>query len=324
MKHKTTTKIGVIIVNYNSLEHLEQCIAAICAQVTPFDKIVVIDNGDNNIYSKFTWPMNSQYIQVGYNSGFAKANNIALHNMKDCQWVALINPDVYLDEDWLKCMNNARREYPQMKSFSSRLLMANDTSKVDGLGDNYHISGLAWRHAHGKRWRGAVEKEVFSACAAAAMYQYDALMEVGGFDESFFCYFEDVDLGFRLRLAGNRCLLVPTAIAHHFGYVSSGGRHSDFAIYYGHRNMVWTYVKNMPGILFWIFLPYHISLNLFSILWFLIQGKSKILLKAKFDAIKSLDKMWFKRGRVQKQRKTPISKILRIIDKRLVPKYFSK
>jgi GT2 family glycosyltransferase len=93
------------------------------------------------------------------------------------------------------------------------------------------------------------ECEIFSPCAAAALYRRSALLEVGGFDEDFFCYVEDVDLGFRLRLAGYRCLYVPLSVAHHIGSGTTGGKNSDFSVYHGHRNLVWAFVKNMPGVL---------------------------------------------------------------------------
>lgn len=76
----------------------------------------------------------------------------------------------------------------------------------------------------------------------------------GGFDEDFFCYTEDVDLGFRLRLYGHRCLYVPAPVVEHVGSGITGTR-SEFQLYHGHRNLVWTYVKNMPGRLFWLYLP---------------------------------------------------------------------
>ena len=69
---------------------------------------------------------------------------------------------------------------------------------------------------------------------------------MGGFDEDYFSYHEDVDLGFRLRLRGLSCMLVPQAIVHHVGSASTGKR-SDFSVYYGHRNLVWTYFKDMPS-----------------------------------------------------------------------------
>ena len=161
-------------------------------------------------------------------------------------------------------------------------------------------------------------KEIFSPCAAAALYRRNALVAVGAFDEDHFCYLEDVDLGFRLRLAGFRAIYVPGAVVHHVGSATSGGQHSDFALYHGHRNLVWTYVKNMPGALFWMCLPLHLFLNLVAVLVFAIRGRGKVLLRAKRDAIKGVPKMWAKRRAVQRSRRVPLSSLWGVLDKGFV------
>jgi GT2 family glycosyltransferase len=103
---------------------------------------------------------------------------------------------------------------------------------------------------------------VFSACGAAAMYERDLFLGMGGFDERFFCYCEDVDLGFRLQLAGHDCLFVSDAVVGHAG---SGitGRASAFSTYHGTRNRVWTYFKNMPPWVLLLTLPGHAALTLY-------------------------------------------------------------
>jgi GT2 family glycosyltransferase len=85
-------------------------------------------------------------------------------------------------------------------------------------------------------------------------------LQHGGFDERFFCYCEDVDLGYRLRLAGERVMILPDAVVAHVGGGSSGPR-SKFATYHGARNRVWTYMKNTPPLLFWLTLPLHVGIT---------------------------------------------------------------
>jgi GT2 family glycosyltransferase len=139
-------------------------------------------------------------------------------------------------------------------------------------------------------------KEIFSPCAAAALYRKAAVDGIGGFDEDFLCYGEDVDLGFRLRLAGHPSRLVSEAVVLHEGGGSSGGRRSDFTAYHGHRNMVWVYVKNMPGLLFWLLLPLHLLANLASMVILALRGQGGIAWKAKRDALRRLPAMWKKRA----------------------------
>ncbi len=312
-----------MIVNWNSFDHLRRCLAAIAAQEHPFARVVVIDNGSIDAPESLDFslsPASLRYLRLPYNAGFAGGNNLALRELADCEWVALINPDAFLDRGWLRCMLEASVRHPGYSCFASRLVSASQPSLLDGAGDVYHASGLVWRRGHGCPAVDLSEIEVFSPCAAAALYRREALLAVGGFDEDFFCYIEDVDLGFRLRLAGHRCMLVPGAIAHHVGSATTGGKHSDFAIYHGHRNLVWAYVKNMPGILFWALLPLHLAMNLVSVAWFAYRGQGRVILRAKRDAVKGLAKMWRKRREIQTRRSVSTREIWRLIDKRSVPR----
>ena len=181
---------------------------------------------------------------------------------------------------------------------------------------------MVWRDGHGKHLNQTSNepREIFAPCAAAALYRRDALLSVGGFDEDFFCYVEDVDFGFRLRLMGHRCLQVPSAVVYHIGSATSGGQQNDFATYHGHRNLVWTFLKNMPGFLFWLLLPLHVLMKLFSIVWFVLQGRGRTVLRAKRDALLGLPTMWRKRREIQKNRKVSVGQIWRVLDKRVFRK----
>ncbi|MFM8731504.1 MAG: glycosyltransferase family 2 protein, partial [Phycisphaerales bacterium] len=187
--------------------------------------------------------------------------------------------------------------------------------RLDGVGDAYHVSGLCWRQGYGEVLapdRIAREaSRAFAACAAAAAYRRDAFMALGGFDEDFFCYCEDVDLSFRMRLRGLDVAIACNAVVTHRGSVSSGGSRSDFALYHGHRNMVWVFVKNVPGWLFWVLLPAHLMVNLATLVGFAVQGRGGVILRAKRDAIRGLPRMWAKRRQIQRERTVSSWSILR-------------
>ena len=122
---------------------------------------------------------------------------------------------------------------------------------------------------------------------------------------------------FRSRLAGFRCLDAPQSVAHHVVLIKKGGQHSAFSMYHGHRNLVWTFVKNMPGFLFWLLLPLHVAMNLVSIIWFTLHGQGGVILRAKRDALLGLPNMWRKRQHGQKNRIASIGEIWRQLDKRM-------
>jgi GT2 family glycosyltransferase len=313
---------AVIIVTWNCWEHLYRCLNGLELQTCRDFRIIVVDNGDacSEQVDRLQQYENLTYLKSPSNLGFAAGNNRGLELIQDAKWVVLLNPDTLPAFDWFEKMMEAAVRYPDFDIFGSRLLQVSNPAILDGDGDCYHISGFAWRNGMGLLAKNKhVEPwEIFSPCAAAALYQADVLKQVGGFDEDFFCYMEDIDLGFRLRLAGYRCLTVPDAEVLHVGSGTTGKR-SPFYIYYGQRNLVWAYVKNMPGILFWLFLPLHVALNIAGILRYALCGQLGVILRAKYDAVKGLPKIWKKRREIQKARVISLLQILKVLDKRPVP-----
>jgi len=317
------SRVSLIIVNWNSELFLTACLTALMAQTVKPHEIILVDNAssDGSLEILRQFP-SVRLISQGQNTGFARGNNLAIELASaESEWIALINPDAFAESRWLERLLAAAKFNPGFDVFGSKLVNATDPVFLDGTGDAYHISGLVWRKAHGVpvSTLDHSECEIFSPCAAAALYRRSALLEAGGFDEDFFCYAEDVDLGFRLRLAGYRCLYVPLSVAFHVGSGTTGGKNSDFSVYHGHRNLVWMYLKDMPGLLFWIFLPLHLMLNLVSIIWFALRGQGRVILRAKRDALLGLRKMWRKRQQIQKVRLASVGDIWRVLDKRLLP-----
>jgi GT2 family glycosyltransferase len=311
--------VTVVIVNWNSGAHLAKCLNHLMQQSLPPTRILVMDNASDDGSVEHAQQIPEVTVRLlGANLGFAVANNLALSEC-DTDFVALLNPDAFPEQDWLLQLMLAASTYTEVAVFGSRQMIHELPSLVDGLGDIYHISGLVWRDGYNRlhRMEDNCSYEVFSACACAALYRRDVLVKTGGFDEDYFCYVEDIDLGFRIRLAGYTCLYVPDAVVHHIGSATSGGPRSDFSVYYGHRNIVWTFIKNMPGALLWTLLPLHIALNLITLVYFSIRGQGNVIWQAKLDAIKGIPKMWRKRRKIQTERRASLKDIWRVLDKRI-------
>jgi GT2 family glycosyltransferase len=321
--HRTSAPVSVIIVNWNAGDLLERCVSSLLAQTVLPHEIIMFDNASTDgsvkqINDKFP---SVRVIESKRNLGFAAANNLAIQEASAItEWLVFLNPDAFPERGWLGALWNAATAIPECAIFGSRLMDASSTAIVDGIGDVYHASGRVWRAGHGMLLGSCdrVAREIFSPCAAAAMFRKDAFLAAGGFDEDFFCYVEDVDLGFRMRLLGHRCWYVPDSVALHVGSAVTG-RRSDFSIYHAHRNLVWAYIKNMPGFLFWLFLPLHLALNLFSIVYFSLKGQARVIARAKWDALKGIPKMGRKRREIQSGRVVSVREIWRMLDKRLIP-----
>lgn len=315
-------QIAVVIVTWNSSRLLDDVLKALNHQTLCPDKVLIIDNNSKDvdevveITKKYPF---CELLRMQENTGFASANNIAIARCSDFNYLALLNPDAFPEPDWLEQLLTAANAYPEVASFGSRQLRHDNPEILDGIGDCYHISGRVWRERCGEQQGkdDLVGREIFSPCAAANLYRRQFLVEVGGFDEDYFCYLEDVDLGFRLRLAGHKARYVPGAVVHHIGSATTGGRRSDFSVYYGHRNLVWTFIKNMPGVLFWALLPLHLLLNFVTVVHFTVRRQGKVIWQAKRDAIKGIPRMWRKRHSIQASRRTSIMDIWRVLDKRL-------
>ena len=306
--------VTVVIINYNGGDMICQCLAALEGQQFKNFVTVVVDNNssDDSVAAiRRNYP-GVVVILLPTNLGFAGGVNHALNKYSLGPWVALLNPDAFPTENWLGNLVSCAETHPGYAAFGSRMFSDQDQTQLDGVGDAYHVSGLPWRDGHGcpNASRYNHEKEIFAPCAAAALYRVSALREVGLFDEDFFLYVEDVDLGFRLRLAGYHALYVPDAEIRHLGSAFVG-KHSDFQIYHGHRNLVWVYIKNMPGILLWVFLPLHIALNLATLIWFTLRGKGTVMFRAKRDACIEIPRFWKKRREIQSCRKASIWSVLR-------------
>lgn len=312
--HLEAPLVTVVIVNYNGGEMVCQCIDSLERQLFRDFEIVVVDNNstDHSASAIRQCYASVSVLDSGSNLGFAGGVNYAFQECKLGILVALLNPDAFPDPDWLGNLVTAAQNHPEYAAFGSRMYIDEARLYLDGVGDAYHVSGLPWRKAHGCRnsSRYDKEKEIFAPCAAAALYRVDALKSVGLFDQELFLYVEDIDLGFRLRLAGFRALYVPSATVRHLGSAIVGN-HSDSQIYHGHRNLVWVYIKNMPGVLFWVFLPLHIGLNLGTMLWFSLRGNAWVVLRAKRDALAGAPYFWKKRILIQADRKVSALKVLR-------------
>lgn len=298
------TSISVIVVNYNAGAYLKRCLDALGAQTFGDFEILVADNGSTD-GSLSLAEGRARILRLERNAGFAAANNAAARAAQG-RWLAFLNPDAFPEPDWLAHLDEATRRWPDVAAFGSTQVMANDPSRLDGVGDAYFAAGLPWRTGYGvPRVEVPPETEPFSICAAAALYRRDVFEALGGFDERYFCYCEDVDLGFRLRLAGGRCAQVAEAVVHHVGSGVAGAQ-SAFVRYHGTRNLIWTFAKDMPGWLFWLLLPAHAGVLAVLVAKAGARGDGGPILRGIYDALRGMAPVLAERRRLQRVRRASV------------------
>jgi GT2 family glycosyltransferase len=295
-------RAAVVVVNLNGAAVLDRCLDALARQTVPPARTIVVDNASTDGSGDRLEARHPgvEVVRLAENVGFAAGNNLGVERARDCEWVALLNPDAFPEPAWLERLLAAAKEHPEFSFFGSRLLQADDPETLDGTGDVLHVGGMAWRRDYGSEAAGArlAREEVFSPCAAAALYRRDAWETVGGLAERYFCYFEDTDLSFRLRLAGHRCLYVPDAVVHHVGSAIAGIE-SDFTIYHSFRNLNWTWARNMPWPLALLYLPQLVLVNVLLFLAFSVRGRGGVVLRAQRDAVRGLPSVLKERRAIQ-------------------------
>jgi len=169
--------VSVIIVNYNGGVFLRRCLHALAQQTRQPESVILVDNASNDgscdgLETAFP---DVRLLRQSTNLGFAAANNLAAKVADNTTWLALLNPDAFPEPDWLERLMEAAQRHPEVAAFGSQLLLADHPDLIDGIGDVYHISGLAWRRDHNRPANKVAKtmREIFSPCAAAALYRSD-------------------------------------------------------------------------------------------------------------------------------------------------------
>jgi len=271
----TDPTVSVLIVTYESGPVLSRCLSQLRDQTFRDYEVIVIDNGsmDRVAHTAAKSDPSLILLENGSNLGFAEANNRGARRARG-RWLALLNPDAFAESDWLARLVEATRAHPDTDCFTSLQVAADDPALLDGAGDAMTLMGLPYRMGYRRARPAAIPAgEVFGPCGAAMLVRRETFLAMGGFEARFFSYCEDVDFGYRLRLAGGRTRLVPEAIVAHVGSATLGAR-SDFALYHGFRNRLWTFARNTPAILLPVALPLHLMATAASFLRCVLKGEA--------------------------------------------------
>jgi GT2 family glycosyltransferase len=293
-------RVRIIVLNWNGQAWLGPCLTALLAQDLTETEVVVVDNGSSDGSAEFVrsnFPA-IRVLALDRNLGFAAGNNAgALDATAD--YLIFLNNDTRVAPGWLAALRQAADADPTAGLITSRVVYLDRPDVIDSAGDGYLRCGGAFKHWHGQPAGTApTSREVFGACGAAFLIRRALFESLGGFDQDFFMVYEDVDLSFRARLAGARCRYASDASVEHAGS-GSLGRLSQSAVFYGQRNLEWTWMKNMPSPLLWRTAPAHVLYDLAGAWAYARQGQFLLWCRAKLAAILGLPRVLAQRRRIQ-------------------------
>jgi N-acetylglucosaminyl-diphospho-decaprenol L-rhamnosyltransferase len=314
MDERPVADVSVLIIAYRSQATIKKCLEALSRQTVRPREIFLLENGspEGEALDPTVVGRGVDLEISDLNLGFAAGNNHLAKRARG-KWLALLNPDAFAHDDWIEQLVAATERYPEIRLFGSTQYAADHPGLLDGTGDVYHATGLAYRSAYMRPVDLLPpEGEVFGPCGAATLVHSDLFAELGGFDESFFCYGEDVDLAFRARLAGHRAIQLRDAAVDHKGYASSD-RRSTFATYHGVRNRLWVFLKDTPGWLLWVLAPIHAVATL--CLWISAAriGQFRLFGKAIYDGLKAWPRIMEARTRIHRDRAVSTSEIAQMM-----------
>lgn len=269
--------VSIIIPNYNGEAYIMDCLACIYDQISDKKAIIIIDNNstDNSLRLIKHYYPDITIIKNEVNVGFAKAVNqgIAASHTK---YVVLLNNDAFAKQHFLMFLYQRIEQDPRIFSISPKVLTYQAPDIIDNAGDAFTLLGWARQVGNGMRSEFyQTERITFSSCAAAAIYRREVLVEMGMFDDSFFAYLEDVDVGFRANAMGYVSIYLPRAEVLHIGSATSGSKHNDFKVSLSARNTVWLLAKNMPFLMLLLNSPFILLGFFIKWIYFLAKGFGK-------------------------------------------------
>jgi hypothetical protein len=243
---RTMTRASIVIPTWNGAALLNDALLSLRRQTWQDFEIIVVDNGSTDGTAALLAAQHPEVrlIELGRNRGFAAAVNAGIGAARG-DLVVLMNNDVEAAPGWIAALIDAMDAHPAAGSCASRMLSHADPSRIDSAGDMLGL--FATSIGHGELDGPAFDVPVFvlSACAGAAAYRRTLLEETGGFDERFFAYLEDIDLGIRFQLAGWDCLYVPDAVVYHHGSATAR-RMPEMKLFLLMRNSLFLFFQYMP------------------------------------------------------------------------------
>ena len=289
--------VSVVVTNWNGRRFLADCLNALNAQTWQDFEIIVVDNGstDGSVQWLREYWSSVRVIANSENLGFPAAVNQGIQASAAVH-VATLNNDTQVEPGWLAALVETIESDSRVGMCASKMLFAHSPEVINSAGVCIDRACIAWD------WQGGEPdanqelqpSQVFGACAGAALYRRAMLEEIGGFDQDFFMYLEDVDVAWRARLAGWHCLYTPKARVLH-RHSASSVEGSPLKNFYAGRNKVWLVIKNYPVPAGWLYLPMVVLYDLVTWPYRQILRGDWSSVRGRWDGLRHWRTAWRKR-----------------------------
>ncbi len=256
----------IVILNWNGAGYIRDCLRSALAQTYPRFRVLVVDNGSTDgsraiVHDEFPETM---LLGLPENLHFARGSNAGIRKAledPDCAHVVTLNNDTRVDPEWLTEL--VRGAKPGVAMVASKLFLMDRSRILNSTGLCIAPDGSGMDRGWNQPDEGQYDTafDVFGPTAGAGLYTREALQTVGVFDEAFLAYYEDLDLAWRIRLAGWDARFAPQAIVHH-KFSASFGSANPMRVYLCERNRIWNLVQNYPWRYASMAIPWNLARNI--------------------------------------------------------------
>ncbi len=318
----------MVVINWNRKELLRACLRSLAAQAGVRFETIVVDNGSGDGSAEMAEEeFGVRVIRNPENRGFCAANNQGMAAAQG-EFLALLNNDAEADPQWLAALHEACTRRPDVGMAASKVLVWEEPGRIDKVGHSIWPDGQNRGRGSGAPDRGQFdrEEEVLWPDGCACMYRREMIERIGGFDEDFFAYGDDAELGLRARIAGWACIYTPRAVVrHHRG--STLGKGSAWRLTLIERNRVLLALKLFPWSLLWLN-PFYAAVRVAAGAWQAARGggdtayfpgaRGKLamawaLLRGDLEALRMAPRILRKRRGIRRLRRMTPGEVRRLI-----------
>lgn len=275
--------VSVIIVNWNGINYLSDCLSSLFEQEYKRIEVILVDNNSSDGSAQFV-AKNFPKVKIIINKknlGFAEANNIG-YRFVHGEYVLFLNNDTRVSNDFITELIKAIESKPEIAGAQAKILLMDKPSRLDSVGAFLTNSGFLYHYGIGKKNSKKYDSkiEIFSAKGACMIFKKEVLekIKVGGelFDSKYFAYFEETDMCHRVWLANYKILYVPSSIIYHKMGGTSSKINNAIIQYHSYKNRINAYLKNLELQRLIYFLPIHLMVCELAAIFFLLKGKFKV------------------------------------------------
>jgi len=332
MKDNKNPLVSIIIVNWNGLSQMKECLESLSKINYKNYEVIISDNGSNDGSLEYLNKIKNRFpklvvVENGENLGYAEGNNVGYEKAKG-ELILLLNNDTIITSGFLKPLVDTLLSNKNIGGVQPKILSYPKKEIIDSVGSYFISSGFLYHEGHNRKDKGKYDTntEIFTMKGACMLFRREVIEKVGGiFDPDYFAYFEETDLCQRIWIAGYKVVYTSKSKIYHKGGETAKKLNSAFVLYNSYKNRYYTYLKNFEFSTLLKVFPMHLIYCEISMIAYLLTLNFPSAIatqKALLWNLQNIKKIREGRGAIKKMRRIPDSSYLPKVTRSVRPSYY--